>query len=51
VGYGGIALPRFVDDTLGLIANSAIPLSLIALGMSLGEHGVATEWRESIAMT
>jgi predicted permease len=50
-GYGGVALPRFVDDTLALVANSAIPLSLIALGMSLGEHGVTAQWRESVAMT
>ncbi len=50
-GFTGIALPRFVDDTLSLVANSAIPLSLIALGMSLGEHGVRAQWRESLVMT
>jgi predicted permease len=50
-GFTGIALPRFVDDTLSLIANSAIPLSLIALGMSLGEHGVRAEWRESVVIS
>lgn len=50
-GFAGIPLPRFVDDTLSLVAGSAIPLSLIALGMSLGEHGVRAQWRESVAMT
>jgi predicted permease len=50
-GFAGLRLPRVVDDTLELIANAAIPLSLIALGMSLGEHGVRSEWRESVAMT
>ena len=49
-GFTGIVLPRFVDDTLGLVASAAIPLSLIALGMSLGEHGVRAQWRESAVM-
>ena len=50
-GFTGVALPRFVDDTLSLISGSAIPLSLIALGMSLGEYGIRAEWRESVAMS
>jgi predicted permease len=49
-GFAGVPLPRFVDDTIALVAASAIPLSLIALGMSLGEHGVLAQWRESAAI-
>jgi malonate transporter and related proteins len=49
--FVGIPLPRFVDDTLSLVASSAIPMSLIALGMTLGEYGVTEGWRESVAIT
>jgi predicted permease len=49
-GFAAVPLPRFVDDTLGLLASAAIPLSLVSLGMSLGEYGVRSEWRESIAI-
>ena len=49
-GFTGLALPAFVDETLALLANAAIPLSLVALGMGLAGFGIAAGWRESAAM-
>src|SRR2546429_2373850 len=34
-GFTGLMLPSFVDQTLVLVSQAAIPLSLIALGMGL----------------
>jgi hypothetical protein len=50
-GYTGWTLPVFADRTLALLADAAIPLSLVALGMSLAEYGVSSGWRESLAIT
>ena len=50
-GFSGLTLPRFVDQTLSLISQAAIPLSLIALGMGLAGFGAASGWRVSSAMT
>ena len=47
-GFTGLALPRFADDTLALVAQAAVPLSLIALGMGLAEYGLRAEWRQSV---
>jgi predicted permease len=49
-GWFGIPLPGMADRTLELIGQAAIPLSLIALGMGLGEFGVREGWRESTAI-
>ena len=49
-GFTGLTLPRFVDQTLSLISQAAIPLSLIALGMGLAGFGAASGWRVSSAM-
>lgn len=49
-GYTGLALPDFVDRTLSLVSQAAIPLSLIALGMGLAGFGLKTGWRVSSAM-
>jgi len=46
-GFTGLSLPRFADDTLSLVAQAAVPLSLIALGMGLAEYGIRAEWRQS----
>jgi malonate transporter and related proteins len=46
-GFTGLALPKMVDQTLVLVGQAAIPLSLIALGMGLAEYGVHEGWRES----
>lgn len=50
-GFTGLHLPAFADRTLALLADAAIPLSLVALGMSLREYGVRDGWRESLAIT
>jgi malonate transporter len=49
-GFTGWTLPGFLDRTLALLADAAIPLSLVALGMSLSEYGVRNGWRESLAI-
>jgi malonate transporter len=49
-GFTRVALPGFVDRTLELIAQAALPLSLIALGMGLAEFGVRAGWRVSAAI-
>ncbi len=49
-GFTGFALPAFVDRTMELIAQAALPLSLIALGMGLAEFGVRAGWRISAAL-
>lgn len=50
-GYTGLALPAWIDGALRMLAEAAIPLSLVALGMSLCEFGVREGWRASLAMT
>jgi malonate transporter and related proteins len=49
-GFTGLALPGFVDQTLVLVSQAAIPLSLIALGMGLAGFGVKSGWRISGAI-
>jgi len=49
-GFTGLALPTFIDQTMALLGNAAIPLSLVALGMGLAGFGFAAGWRESAAM-
>lgn len=49
-GFTGLAMPTFVDQTMALLGNAAIPLSLVALGMGLAGFGLAAGWRESAAM-
>jgi len=49
-GWAGVPLPDFADRTLDLMGQAAVPLSLVALGMGLGEFGVRAEWRESAAI-
>jgi hypothetical protein len=50
-GLVALPLPGFVDQTLVLISEAAVPLSLIALGMGLAEYGIREGWRVSAAMT
>jgi len=50
-GFTGFPLPGFVDQTMTLLGNAAIPLSLVALGMGLAGFGAGAGWRESAAMT
>jgi hypothetical protein len=49
-GFTGLALPAWVDRTLALLAQAAVPMSLIALGMGLGAWGLSAGWRASVAM-
>jgi len=50
-GLTGWPLPLLVDRPLDLLGASAIPLSLIVLGMGLAEYGIGSGWREATAMT
>jgi malonate transporter len=50
-GLTGLTLPRMLDETLHLISQAAIPMSLIALGMGLAEYGIRSGWRQSVAIT
>jgi predicted permease len=50
-GFAPFGLPGVVDDTLGLIAQAAPPLSLIALGMGLAEFDVRAGARVSVALS
>lgn len=49
-GFIGVPLPGFIDQTMALIGEAAVPLALIALGMGLAEYGVREGWRESVAI-
>lgn len=49
-GFSGLPLPAVVDQTLGLVSQAAVPLSLIALGMGLAEFGIREGWRESMSI-
>ena len=50
-GLAALPLPGFVDQTLALMGEAAVPLSLIALGMGLGEYGISEGWRISASIT
>jgi malonate transporter len=50
-GFTGLALPVIVDDTLSLMSQAAVPMSLIVLGMGLAEYGVREGWRPSLALS
>jgi predicted permease len=50
-GLTGWRLPAIVDRPLDLLGSSAVPLSLVALGMGLAEYGIRAGWREAAAIT
>lgn len=50
-GLTGVSLPGFIDETLSMVAQSASPMALIALGMGLAEYGVRNGWRISVAVS
>jgi malonate transporter and related proteins len=50
-GFTGLRLPTFLDETIRLVSEAAIPMSLIALGMGLAEYGIRAGWRQSVAIT
>lgn len=51
-GYSltGLSLPVLIDLPLGMLAQSATPLALIALGMGLAEYDVRDGWRTSVGI-
>lgn len=49
-GFLGVGLPDVVDQTLSMVSQAAVPLSLITLGMGLAEFGARAQWRESAAI-
>jgi len=49
-GFTGLALPTMVDETVHLLSQAAIPMSLVVLGMGLAEYGVRAGWRQSVAI-
>lgn len=51
IGMTGIQLPELIDVPLGMVAQIATPLSLIALGMGLVQYGIRGGWRISTAIT
>jgi predicted permease len=50
-GLTGIALPDMIDVPLGMLAQAAAPLALVALGMGLAEYGIRDGWRISLAIS
>ncbi len=50
-GFTGLTLPAPIDQTLQLMGQAAVPMSLIVLGMGLAEYGVRDGWRPSLAIT
>lgn len=50
-GFTGVVLPGPIDQTLQLVAQAAVPMSLIVLGMGLSEYSVRNGWRPSIAIS
>jgi malonate transporter len=46
-GMLALPLPGVVDNTVELVSQAAVPLSLIALGMGLAEYRVQESWRIS----
>ncbi|MEO6564417.1 MAG: AEC family transporter [Casimicrobiaceae bacterium] len=49
-GFTGLNLPTPVDQTLQLMGQAAVPMSLIVLGMGLAEYGVRDGWRPGVAI-
>lgn len=50
-GYFGVAIPSVLESPLSLLAQSAVPLSLVALGMSLSTYSIAKGLSQCIAIS
>ena len=50
-GISGLPMPAVIGMPLSLLGGSAVPLSLIVLGMGLAEYGIRSGWREAAAIT
>lgn len=49
-GLLGFSIPRPIDAPLSLLAQTAAPLSLVALGMGLAEYGIRSGWQVTAAI-
>ena len=49
-GFTGLPLPHMVDETVQLLSQAAIPMSLVALGMGLSEYGIRAGWQQTTAI-
>ena len=49
-GFTGLVLPAMIDDTVHMLSQAAIPMSLVVLGMGLAEYGVRAGWRQSVVI-
>jgi malonate transporter and related proteins len=50
-GLTGWKLPALIATPLALIAQPAVPLSLVVLGMGLARYGVGTGWKVACGIT
>ena len=50
-GFTRLPMPRVIDETLSLMSNAAVPMSLIVLGMGLAEYGVREGLRTSVVLS
>ncbi len=50
-GLTGWTLPPMVDRPLELLAQPAIPMSLVVLGMGLAQYGVRSGWQVAAGIT
>ena len=46
-----LAMPRVATDTLGLLSQAAVPMSLIVLGMGLAEYGIGEGIAPSLVLS
>jgi malonate transporter len=49
-GFTELVLPAMIDDTVHMLSQAAIPMSLVVLGMGLAEYGVRAGWWQSVAI-
>ena len=50
-GFTGLRMPHVIDSTLSLLSASAVPMSLVALGMGLAEYGIRAGFTQSAAIS
>jgi malonate transporter and related proteins len=50
-GLAALPLPGVVDQTLALMSEAAVPMSLLALGMGLAQYGIREGWQIAGTMT
>ncbi|MFP1747302.1 AEC family transporter [Lonsdalea quercina] len=49
-GFTGLPLPEIAERSVTMLGQSAVPLSLVALGMGLAEYQIRDGWRISAAI-